>query len=272
MKNKLLVFLLVAMLLLPGAPLALAQSLTVNTNPSTVEVGLNFAGETVKISGQVPEGSRVFIKVLSPERTVGLSKKGKKGGIFYMTVETVNVKGMPGMYKVLGSDRITSLTPELQRAMGIDSEYSYIRGNAQVVRKHDEKSVVLPPAEAKEYLDGLVRLNTQRGLYSMSENAVMVRGNQYEATLAIPPEVPRGDSQITVYAVKDGRVVATASRVLPVVNVGLVRSLGGMAQVNAVAYGVLCIAVALTAGIVIAGLFKLINKYLFKDEGVSAHH
>jgi len=260
------------LLLMGAAPSALADPVTLNVQPDKVEVGVNYAGSRVTVSGRVPPGSQVLIKVESPERTVGLSKKGRVGGLFYMTVATVNVKGMPGMYKVLSSGKIAGLPAGLQERLGVDPEFRSICSRGQVMQKREEKSIILPPAQAQEYLAGLVRLNTKRGLYSMEDYAVQVESGVYRAVLAVPPDVPRGDSKITVYAVKNGSVLAAASTALPVVNIGLVRSLGNMAQTNAVAYGALCIVVALAAGISIAGLFRLINKLIFKDEGIGAHH
>lgn len=263
---------LVLFLVLTAAPLALAAPVTIVTQPNTVEVGVNFSGSQMKISGQVPPGSQVLLKMESPDRPVGLSKKGKKGGLFYMTVATVNVKGMPGMYKVLSSEKISALPSGLQSRLGLDPDFKTISSKAQVIQKHEEQSVALPPAQAQEYLAGLVRLNKNRGLYSLKDYGVQVDGGHYQAVMDIPADVPRGDSKITAYAVRDGSIIATASAGLPVVNTGLVRTLGNMAQTNAVAYGILCITVALAAGIIIAGLFKLINKYIFRDGGVSAHH
>ncbi|OAT85844.1 TIGR02186 family protein [Desulfotomaculum copahuensis] len=259
-------------LVLTGAPLAMADPVTVITQPDTVEVGVNFSGSQLKVSGQVPPGCQVLLKMESPDRPVGLSKKGKKGGLFYMTVATVNVKGMPGMYKIMSSDKISALPAGLQSRLGLDPDFKALSSKAQVIQKHEEQSIILPPAQAQEYLDGLVRLNKSRGLYSLADYGVKVDGGQYQAVMDVPADVPRGSTKITAYAVKDGRIAASAVTELPVVNIGLVRTLGNMAQTNAVAYGVLCIAVALAAGIIIASLFKLINKYVFRDEGVSAHH
>lgn len=270
-KRCLFAFLLVILLTLGSVPFAFAQPMTLAVDPDSIGVGLNFNGGRVDISGQAPENSQVFLKIVSRERPVGLSKKGKKSGL-WMTVETVTVKGMPAMYKVLGSGKVDDLPKELKKQMGIDSDYTFIRAGAQVLAKHDDKIAALPPEETGEYLAGLVRLNSRRGLYEVLDNVVQVEGNRYQAGLNIPADVPRGQTEIFAYAVRNGQIVATAGSRLSVVNGGLVRTLSGLAQTNAVVYGAFCIFVALLAGIVISGLFGLINKYIFKDEKISAHH
>lgn len=55
-------------------------------------------------------------------------------------------------------------------------------------------------------------------------------------------------------------------------SIGLVKGLGEMARTNPVAYGLVAVVIALTTGLAVANLFKYLQKLIFKDEGVSAHH
>ncbi|MBC7105746.1 MAG: TIGR02186 family protein [Firmicutes bacterium] len=256
-----------AVVLLPGA--AAVASFTVT--PQTVEVGAGFDGTVVKVSGKVPEGAAVYIKAVAPERPAGLSKQGRKGGL-WMAVETVTVRGMPGMYQVLASGAVRDLPPELMALTGIDPEYAALRANARVTEKHEDRTVELPPERAAEFTAGLVRLYERRGLYAVRDRAVRVEGETFEADLVIPADIPKGETHITVYAVKDGAVVGNSVQPLVVESVGLVRLMATMAQTNPVAYGLLAVGVALVAGLSISWAFRQINRLVFKEEGIGAHH
>jgi uncharacterized protein (TIGR02186 family) len=248
---------------------AVAASFTVT--PQTIEVGTGFHGARIKVSGKVPEGSDVYIKVVSPDRPAGLSKQGRKGGL-WMAVETVTVRGMPGMYQVLASGAVRDLPPELRAQTGIDPDYAALRANARVTEKQEDKTVELPPERAGEFTAGLVRLYERRGLYAVRDNAVRVQGESFEAEVLIPADIPKGETQITVYAVKDGSLVGNNVQPLHVESVGLVRMMANMAQTNPVTYGLLAVGVALAAGLSISWAFRQLNRLIFKEEGVSAHH
>lgn len=250
-----------------------AGPLEFTTETSNIDVGMNFNGSQLKFSGRAPEGSDIFVKVVSPDKKVGLSKQGKKGPV-WLTVETVQVSKLPGMFQVLSSKKIEETPPALQKEMGIEAGYSALKSAAVVTAKHDEKTVTLPPDEATEFVDGLLRINEKKGLYHYENNAIHVSGSSFNGIINIPPDVPRGESQVFAYAVKNGEVTGTAVKEFKVNSVGLVQSLSIMAQQNAVAYGIMAVVVALGAGLLVSAAFKEINRIIFKDESSSAgaHH
>jgi len=263
--------LLVGSVYLLCTPLALAAP-AVTVEPNTINVGINFTGAQTTIKGAVPEGAQVIIKASAPGHPTGLSKKGRVGGL-WMTVESVTVDGMPGFYQVLTSAQMNSMPPEVLKQAGVDPDFAALTGMARVTARHEEQTVVLDPAAAEEYARGLININKEKGLYSIREGAVKVSGSRFEAVLDIPAAVPRGDIRIEVIAVSpDGMVTSLEPQVLKVTSVGLVKGLGEMARTNPVAYGILAVIIALTTGLVVANLFKYLQKLIFKDEGVSAHH
>ncbi|WP_334109918.1 TIGR02186 family protein [Thermodesulfitimonas autotrophica] len=254
-----------------GRCFAASSPCEITLSRDTIEVGTGFAGGTVEVKGTVPEGSTVVVKVISSSKKVALSRKGRVSGL-WMTVERAQVDGMPGMYKVFTSGKISDISPEVQQSLGVDREFTAARQLAKVTEKHEEKTVTVDPKTAKVFIDGLISLMAQKGLYTIKENAVKVSGSSFEATIDIPAYIPRGETKIEVYAVNKDAVVASSTATLNVVPVGLVKTLGDMAEHNAVVYGILAVLVALTAGITIAQFFKWLQRVIFKDEGVGAHH
>lgn len=64
--------------------------------------------------------------------------------------------------------------------------------------------------------------------------------------MAVPG--PPGNYTVTVYAVKDKKVLETATSSVFVEQVGMVKSFAGMAKNNASVYGIISILAALGAG------------------------
>jgi len=65
-----------------------------------------------------------------------------------------------------------------------------------------------------------------------------------------------GDYLVTVYAVKDHRVVEQAEAKVNVEQVGIVKTLANMARDNAALYGFLSIGIALSAGFGVGMVFR----------------
>lgn len=180
---------------------------------------------------------------------------------------------MPAMFKVYTSGKMADIPTDVQKELGIDSDFSAVKSLAEVTEKHEEKTVTLDKERAEEFVNGLIALYRERNLYTVDENAVQVAGGRFAATLQIPADIPRGQTKVLVYAVgSDGSVVASSSALLNVEAVGLVRTLGDMAAHNAVAYGILAVGVALVTGILIAQFFKWLQKAVFKEEHVEVGH
>jgi hypothetical protein len=236
-----------------------------------VEIGSGFAGSTVKVTGTVPEGSTVVIRAVAPAKKVALSRKGRVNGL-WITVERAQVDGMPGMYKVFLSGKMSEVPADVQANLGVDSGFTALKNRATVTEKHEEETVAVDKQTAGVFVDGFVALMAKKNLYTVKENAVTVNGNSFEAVIDIPADIPRGETTIEVYALHGSLVAASATAPLQVAPVGLVKTLGNMAQHHAAVYGLIAVVFALTAGILIAQFFKWLQKAVFKDEGVSAHH
>jgi len=243
-----------------------APAVTLTTDTQAVDVGLRFAGTAVRFAGKCPPGSDVYVRVLGPVGKTSLSKRGQKAGV-WLTVETVTISNAPRFFWLLGSADPAGLPEGLRSATGLEG-YRTLYEQVEVTTVAGEKPVAVPRSEAQVYVDGLIKINERRGLYGVAPEAIRVNGDSFMGTLHLPSGVPRGELQMVAYAVKDGRLVGTASTTLPVQGIGLVKWLGETARHRAVQYGAMAIAVALAAGLTVAELFRRINAALGgKGEG-----
>ncbi|OAT80820.1 TIGR02186 family protein [Desulfotomaculum copahuensis] len=259
-KVKTLTCLLVAMVVFLGSvPAALAGVVSVNTDPQQINVGLNFSGQTVSISGAAPADSDIYIKLVSPTRNVDLSRKGKVGPL-WMNVAQAEVEGIPKMYQVFSSAKISALPPDLQDETGIEPGFKSVRDATTIKEASGNQTRKLSGREGKEYLDALIKMYQKDNLYTIKENAIQRSGDSYRLSVPLPASVAQGETVITAYAVKDGKILGQSKANINVRPVGLVGWARTMAKTNGPLYGTYAVFIALAAGLGIDMLFNYLEK------------
>lgn len=253
-----------------GTAFAAQEEMTVMTSVQAVEMGTDFSGCRVDVAGETPLGSQVYLKIAGPVQTVALSRQGKKGP-FWLAVESVTVQGMPGLYQVLSSNGF-DLPEGVQQVAGIRPDYGRLYEGARVLVRDGERETELQAQDARSYLNGLVRINEKRDLYRLVEKGIRVHNGSYAGSIFLPSDLPRGDLQLTAYAVRDGLVVAQAQKVVVVRSAGLVRLIGDAAQQQAAAYGLISIMVAVAAGLAVAQVFRRFHGMAAKRDGMTTGH
>lgn len=264
--KKSVVLLLVLVLVVACASVAWAGPVDVSVWPDKIDVGLNFKGADLSVSGTVPEGSDVYVKVVSPfDSVLQLSQKGRVG-LFWMNIENVNVTKVPKLYQVLSSAPLDNLPSEFGIQYGLMTDFDPVYQNALVTKHGEEDSVGLSQREADVYVDSLVNIYKKSGLYAVDENAVMVNGSRFEASVPLPPNMPQEECEVTVYAVKNGVLVDKQSVPLQVGSIGLVSWLNHEAIYDGPNYGFMAVFIALACGTGIALLFSYLERLLTGDK------
>jgi hypothetical protein len=271
------VILLTALLAATWSTARADQETDLHVSPEEVDVGLNFSGADVTISGTAPEDADVVLMVDGPIDSVKMMKKGKVMGVFWMTVEQAEVEGMPAFHMVLSSESIDSLlSGEEQVRLGVDPASSNILEQAEAVDPDDES----PLSEEKrtEFVTGLRDKYIRDGLYTPcvschrveavpahvadggaatpSDGIIRVDdGGGWETSIRLHSDAPLGDYSVQAYYVRDGQEVGSDSTTFTVEKVGIVDSLGTMAEDNAVVYAAMSLAIAIAIGLTIGFVF-----------------
>jgi hypothetical protein len=252
--------------------------LSVSVSPDVVDVGLNFAGDDVRIYGAIPEDADVVVKVDGPTESVKLSKKGKVLGLFWMTVDRAEVENMPALHLVHSSAEIDNiLSREEQIRLGVDPMSSSAVSQARAV--DPDEGGDLPEAESSEFIAGLRDMYIREGRYAScvschsaptttragyalagdasapSDGVVHVEDGEWETWVDLPSDAPLGEYTVDSYGVRDGHVIESGSATFTVRKVGLVDSLGSMAVDNAAAYGALGLGIIIAVGMTIGFIF-----------------
>ena len=253
--KRLAVVLLGLTFLCSFASLGMAAENKLTVSPNKVDVGLNFKGTTLNISGPVPDNAGVYIKVGSPNDSIlDLSKKGKVS-LFWMNVENTYVTMVPKLYQVLSSRPLSELTEDLQGKLGIDQNFSAVYQTAEVSKHSESGSVKLEKSQAKEFISSLVSIFKKAGLYGLNESAVQITDGQFNASLLLPANVPQEKCNVTVYFINGGKVIGTSNESFYVESVGIVKWLNNLAIYDGPTYGFMSVMIALIVGTAIAFLF-----------------
>jgi hypothetical protein len=242
-------------------------------SPETVEIGLNYSGADVTISGTTPEGADVVLVVEGPLDSVKMKKMGKVMGLLWMTVEQAEVEDMPAFHIVGSSEPIESLlSREQQVRLGVSPECSDILDRAAAVDPDDGS----PLSEEKqtEFVTALRDKYIREGRYTpwrcyhearaaecdtATPSGGIIRPDDdghWETSISLPSDAPLGEYSVEAYYIRDGQEVGAASTTFNVEKVGVVDALGTMAEDKAPLYGAMSLAIAIVMGLTIGFVFR----------------
>ncbi len=241
-------------------------------SPNTVDIGLDYSGADVAISGTTPEGADVVLVVEGPLDSVKMRKMGKVMGLFWMTVEQAEVEDMPAFHIVGSSEPIESLlTREQQVRLGVSPESKDILEQAQAVNPDNgsplsqEKQTEFVTALRDKYItDGRYtpwRCYHEAGAAECDTAAPsggIIRpdyNGHWDTSISLPSDAPLGEYSVRAYYIRDGQEVSTTSATFKVEKTGVVNALGSMAEDNAVVYAAMSLAIAVAIGLAIGFVF-----------------
>jgi uncharacterized protein (TIGR02186 family) len=229
-----------------------SAELTADTNHSHITIGFFYHGSSMSVKGVYDPEADLIIKLTSPDGHEALKRKGKVGGVLWMNVGSLDIKSVPGVYFLHSTKKIEDIlsAQEMQR---------HVIGYP-ALQKHAQMSPVADEAEKAKWFEEFVKFKERSRLYSESTGKISLtqnngKGNYYIKT-EWPYQVPPGKYDVTVYAVKNGKVSETAQSSITVEQVGTVKTLADMAKNNGALYGIISILIALGAGFGVGMIFR----------------
>lgn len=249
-KSFVVLTMLIVSWLFMSAGTASAQ-LTATANHDHITVDFFYHGSTVSVRGVSDPDTDLIIKVTSEDGNQTLRKKGKVGGFLWMNVGELEVEHVPKVYFLHSTRNIEDMLSrdEMNKyVIGYPALEKYVKMNAS-----DE-------AEKDRWFNEFVRFKESSNLYATSTGKISVMekdgAQDYYILSEWPYQAPPGKYTVTVYAVKDKKVIETATSNVLVEQVGMVKSFANMAKNNAALYGIIAILAALTAGFGVGLVFR----------------
>ncbi|HXX81874.1 MAG TPA: TIGR02186 family protein [Thermodesulfovibrionales bacterium] len=249
-RKTLLAFAFVALML--AAAGSTSAELTATANHDHIKIDFFYHGSSVSVRGISDQGTDLVIKIASPEGHQELRKKGKLAGFLWMNVGKLTFEKVPNLYSLHS-------TKKLEDILSRDEMDRYGLGYS-ALQKHAEIGPVASGDEKAEWFNQFVRFKESSKLYSVSSGKINIteqgRTQNYYVLLDWPYQALPENYTISVYAIKDKKVVETAETHVLVEQVGMVKSLAGMAKNNGAFYGIISILAALGAGFGVGMVFR----------------
>jgi uncharacterized protein (TIGR02186 family) len=229
---------------------AIAQ-LTAKANHDRITVDSFYHGGTVSISGVSDPGTDLIVKISSGDVHQSLRRKGKVGGVLWMTVGDLKVEHVPNFYEVFSTKKLDDL-------LSRDEMDKYEIG-FQALQNRAIMNVATEE-EKSQWFGEFVKYKSASNMYSASAGKITtdVKGGDqnYYILTEWPFQAPPGNYTVSVYAVKNGKVLETATSSVIVEQVGIVKTLATMAKNNGALYGIISIIAALGAGFGVGLVFR----------------
>lgn len=229
-----------------------SAALTVTANHDHIKIDFFYHGSTVSIRGVSDPGTDLIIKITAPSGHQSFRQKGKVAGLLWMNVGEMNFDKVPLLYSLHSTKKISDILSDEERD-------KYQIGYASM-GKQAEIQPVANEADKKKWFNEFVKYQEAYKLYAVSEGDVSLTSNageQYYYVLSPwPYQATPGEYTVTVYAVKDKKVVETSATKVWVEQVGLVKSFAEMAKNSAALYGAISIIAALAAGFGVGMIFR----------------
>jgi uncharacterized protein (TIGR02186 family) len=227
--------------------------LTAKANHDHITIDFFYHGNSVSVRGVSDPGVDLIIKMTAPEEHQVLKQKGKVAGMLWMNVGTLKFEHVPNFFAVYS-------TKKLEDLLSAEEMERYTIGYT-ALEKHVDVTPVANEEEKAKWFNEFVKFKENSKVYAISSGKIETKMNQngqqeYYILTDWPYQAQPGDYRVTVYAVKDGKVIEQAESNVNVEQVGMVKTLSTMAKNNAAFYGILSIGIALGAGFGVGLVFR----------------
>ena len=220
-----------------------AESLISTLSDDAVEITSSFTGEQIVVFGAVrgtPElntAYQVAVVVQGPDQDVVVRKKERLLGIWANRTSR-EFERVPSYYVMHLSENFSAtLTPAdlVQYRLGVSSLPFVQEANSE--------------ATAQRFALALVGLKSMRGLFAERKREVeFLAPNVFRTTFFLPSDIPTGEYRVSVYLFRDGGFLAGATEVLSIAKGGFSQRIARAALDFPLAYGLVCVALAIFTG------------------------
>jgi len=219
--------------------------LTARANHDHITIDFFYNGSEVSVRGISDPDVDLVVKITSPDGHQDLKEKGKVAGALWMNVGTLKFEDTPNLYML-------QCTKKPEEILSASEMEKYCIG-FPALEKHVGISPVESEADRSKWFGEFLKFKQSKNLYFAADGGFGPNPDKpdqhgYYMKFAWPYQAPPGDYLVTVYAVKDHKVVETATSKVTVEQVGAVKALANMAKNNAALYGILSVLSALGAG------------------------
>jgi uncharacterized protein (TIGR02186 family) len=221
-----------------------------------IQVRQGFTGQELLLFGAIltPEGTRagrdydIVVVLKGPVQSIIVREKEKVAGI-WVNAHSTEFRSAPTFFAVASSRPIDRIVDEKTAAI------------YELGLRYLQLSPIgaIDPAEQARFSAGLVDLMRRQGLYKQDDHAVKVSGQVlYQARIDLPSSVQTGTYTAETFAIRNGKVVASATSSVEVSKQGFERFVALAAQDQSLWYGLFAVVTSVGMGLLAGRLFALV--------------
>lgn len=236
------------------------ERLEVDVSSRSVAVTSGFTGTEIVVFGSVvnsrqesPE-SGYYDVVIVVEGTMAplvARRKSNVGGL-WINSASIRFGSLPSYYAIASTrpiDEIADAGARNTHRIG----FSHVP--MQVASKGFSSG--LSKAELAAFQESVVRLKRREGLYVSEDYSVAFIGRTlFRAAISLPANIPVGPVTARVYLFRTGEMLSEADVTVALTRQGLDRYLHTMSKSQPLLYGLMCVALAVGAGLLGSTLFR----------------
>ncbi len=250
-------FRLIAALFLLVTPLQ-AEEIVLGLSRDEVAITATFNGSDVMIFGAVkrdapaPAGGplEVIITLAGPQEPILVRRKERVLGIWVNT-DAVEVDSAPSFYAVATS-------APMNEALSSVEDLRYGVSIPRVIRSVGAPDTV---ENAETFTEALIRIRAGSGLYQILESEVdMEEETLFRGQITLPAALTEGDYVARIFLTRDGIVVDEYVTDIAVYKAGLERWLYEMSRNQPFWYGIMSLAIAISAGWLASAAFRIFQR------------
>ncbi len=217
--------------------------------PERVAVGLFYDGIDLDIRLELPAGcDAAAVRLTGRAERLELKKKGKIGGVLWMSVGEVTFEDVPSVYLLATSGPLEELAPPEVLAHW----------------KLGYHTVISAPPGDSTLLAELVKLKENDHLFAIAEGGLRPSGGARDdrgsrvltGSFQLPARAPAGEYLVELFAFQDRQGVPLASARVTVEQVGIVRTLNDLAVHHGLLYGIAAVISAVAVGLLTGLIFS----------------
>ena len=248
---------LLLILLALACPALSEEEVVAGLSQNRVAITANFDGSEILIFGAVkreapPPGTgplQVVITVAGPSQPIVVRRKEKRFGIWINT-DSVEVDSAPSFYAVATSGPLNEVLKDIED----------LRYKISIPRAIRSVGAPMNIADSAAFTDALIRIRSKKGLYQLDANTVNVaQETLFDTSIALPANLTEGAYTARIFLTRSGLVVAAHERTIDVQKVGLERWLFNLAHETPLAYAILTLVIAISAGWGASAIFKYLR-------------
>ncbi len=242
------IILVTAALLLLCVPAWAQSGVSMQATPDTIQINTTYNGTTLNVTGTVPAGSEVVVRMIGADTDLHMKQKGKALGLLWMNMDTYHFEGVPNLY-LLGASKPMYELDAVGESVSAEAELS--------------KVTIEPANDAHDLLiKQLIELKEHEGLYQNDAvNFTMGKANDdgsqpFSAVITVPSRLMTGNYTVETMAVKDGKITGSAKQEVKAALVSTPKFMSDLAFDHGTLYGVLASIIAILSGWIVGVVFR----------------